>query len=470
VLLLKQQVSVAGAATSRPPAAWPHSPNPALQLIYDTAPIGLAFLSPDCRYLYINRHLTEICGISVEDHLGRTVRDCVPALAESVEDIVRSIVATGEPVTGIEVSGQRADQVNERSWITYWHPLFGEDGDVLGVNVAAEEITERKRAEAALRASEQQFRTLAEAIPQLVWMSDAQGRISWANTYASDFVRGDRADLSERDWIECLQPAERDNARRLWTVCVETGATFEMELSLRSKNNRSVPCLTRIVSSRDANGVISRWIGTHVDISERKRREDHIRVISSELSHRTKNLMAVVMAIASQTAKGSANVEEYYRRFSERLNALAYCHDLLVRDNWVGASFDDVVAAQLKPFREGHQGRVSAAGPALVLKPEAVQNLGLAFHELGTNALKHGALSGPQGEVAIRWLVDDATGTIHVTWQESGGPAVVPPRRRGFGYVVINQIVPGALKGNGTVEFAPAGVQWHFEFPAHRAR
>jgi len=466
--LLKQQVSGADNPQSRTSAVWPHSPNPALQLIYDTAPIGLAFLSPDCRYLYINRHLTEICGISVEDHLGRTVRECVPALAESVEDIVRSIVETGQPVTGIEVSGQRPDQVNERSWITYWHPLFGADGDVLGVNVAAEEITERKRAERALRASEQQFRTLAEAIPQLVWMSDAQGRITWANTHVSDFVRGDSAELAQRDWIESLEPAEQENARRLWTVCVDTGATFEMEVSLRSRSNRSVPCLTRIVALRDANGIVNRWIGTHIDISERKRREDHIRVISSELSHRTKNLMAVVMAVASQTAKGAETVDEYYRRFSERLNALAYCHELLVRDNWVGASFQDVVAAQLKPFREGREGRVSATGPALILKPEAVQNLGLAFHELGTNALKHGALSRPQGEVAIRWLIDDATGTIHVTWQERGGPAVVPPQRRGFGDVVINQIVPGALKGRGTITFAPDGVQWTFAFPMQR--
>src|SRR5512132_1158853 len=81
---------------------------PALQLIYDTAPIGLAFLSPDCRYLQINQRLTEICGISVEDHLGRSVRDCVPALADSVKSIVDSIMATGEPVIGIEVAGQRA--------------------------------------------------------------------------------------------------------------------------------------------------------------------------------------------------------------------------------------------------------------------------------------------------------------------------------------------------------------------------
>src|SRR5262249_46826757 len=124
---------------------FPHQP--ALQLIYDTAPIGLACLSPDCRYLRINQHLTEICGISVEDHLGHFVRDCVPALADSVEQIVRSIVETGEPVIGIEVKGQRTDQPEERFWITYWHPLRSASGEIVAVNVAAEEITERKRSE-----------------------------------------------------------------------------------------------------------------------------------------------------------------------------------------------------------------------------------------------------------------------------------------------------------------------------------
>src|SRR6202041_951127 len=96
---------------------------PALQLIYDTAPVGLAFLSPDCRYLQINQRLTEICGISVEDHLGRTVRDCVSGLADAVEDIVRSIMKTGDPVTGIEVADQRADQAEDGSWVTSCDPL-----------------------------------------------------------------------------------------------------------------------------------------------------------------------------------------------------------------------------------------------------------------------------------------------------------------------------------------------------------
>src|SRR5450755_4028039 len=136
---------------------------PALQLIYDTAPIGLAVLSPDCRYLQINQRLTEICGISVEDHLGRSVRDCVPALADAVEGIVRSIMNTGDPVTGIEVAGQRADQAEERSWVTYWHPLRNSAGEIVGINVAAEEVTERKRAEAALHASERELRSAKDA-------------------------------------------------------------------------------------------------------------------------------------------------------------------------------------------------------------------------------------------------------------------------------------------------------------------
>ena len=129
----------------------PFPQQPALQLIYDTAPIGLACLSPDCRYLQINQRLTEICGISVEDHLGRYVRDCVPALADAVEEIVGSIMATGEPVVGIEVAGQRADQLEERFWMTYWHPLRAPSGEIVAVNVAAEEITERKRAEQEIR-------------------------------------------------------------------------------------------------------------------------------------------------------------------------------------------------------------------------------------------------------------------------------------------------------------------------------
>jgi PAS domain S-box-containing protein len=189
---------------------------PALQLIYDSAPIGLAFLSPDCRYLQINQRLTEICGISVEGHLGHTVRECVPALADSVEEIVRSIMETGEPVTGIEVAGQRADQTEERSWVTYWHPLRSPSGEIVGINVAAEEVTERKRAQAALQASERQFHTLADSIPQLVWMAEPGGKIFWFNNHWHTYTGAPVETSRAQDWLEALAPASRREARESW--------------------------------------------------------------------------------------------------------------------------------------------------------------------------------------------------------------------------------------------------------------
>jgi PAS domain S-box-containing protein len=250
---------------------------PALQLIYDTAPIGLACLSPDCRYLQINQRLTEICGISVEDHLGRTVKDCVPALAGAVEDIVRSIMETGEPVTGIEVTGQRADQTDERFWVTYWHPLRSPSGEIVAVNVAAEEITERKRAEAALQASERQFRTLANSIPQLVWMADAVGKIYWFNNHWHEYTGTSVGDTSTHDWQAILAPASLEEARQRWAQTLEAGTTLELELSLLGKDRQYNPFLTRVIPLRDPTAAIYGWIGTHIDISERKRDEQAVR-------------------------------------------------------------------------------------------------------------------------------------------------------------------------------------------------
>ena len=265
------------AVKSTPIFAVPLRQQPALQLIYDTAPIGLAFLSPDCRYLQINQRLTEICGISVEDHLGRSVRDCVPALAEAVEDIFRSIMRTGEPVTGIEVAGQRADQTDERSWVTYWHPLRSPTGEIVGVNVAAEEVTERKRAEAALQASERQFHTLADSIPQLVWMADANGRIFWFNDHWHDYTGTPAGEAGAHDWQANLAPASLHETRDRWTQALAAGTALEMELSLLGRDGQYCPFLTRAVPLRDSAAAIYGWIGTHIDISERKRSEQEIR-------------------------------------------------------------------------------------------------------------------------------------------------------------------------------------------------
>jgi PAS domain S-box-containing protein len=158
-----------------------------LRLLYENAPIGLAFLTPDCRYRQINRRLTEICGISIADHIGKSVRNTVPQVADQVESLVQAIMRTGEPVTGIEVNGQRADGTNaERVWMTYWHPLKAEDGSILGINVAAEEITEQNRAKAALQfANESLEARTIELTSSLEELRDTQDRLVQTKKLAS---------------------------------------------------------------------------------------------------------------------------------------------------------------------------------------------------------------------------------------------------------------------------------------------
>jgi PAS domain S-box-containing protein len=232
----------------------PYGELPELRLIYDTAPIGLAFLTPDCRYLQINQRLTEICGISVADHIGRSVRETVPQVADQVEKIVGLILSQGEPITGIEVNGQRPDGTNaERFWLTSWHPVKRADGTIVGVNVVAEEITDRKRAERQLIESEKALRNLNETLEQRVetearerariWnvsqdmlvVADAQGRFLSVNPAWTSILGWSEAELigNTSEWL--VHPSDRERTRDELVRLLEGRRTSRFETRLRHK-------------------------------------------------------------------------------------------------------------------------------------------------------------------------------------------------------------------------------------------
>jgi two-component sensor histidine kinase len=215
--------------------------------------------------------------------------------------------------------------------------------------------------------------------------------------------------------------------------------------------------------ARTPHGKAQRLVNIVADITERKSAEDHIQFLMREMTHRSKNLLTVVQAIARRTAQTARTFEDFESRFGQRLQGLSASHDVLVDENWQGARLEELVARQLKPFAEPKGSRIGISGPPIVVSAQAAQAIGLAIHELATNATKYGALSVASGRIEICWSlgdVDDEPGTLRLSWVERGGPPVSEPTRKGFGRTVIDAMLTRSLGGKVALEFDPSGLRW----------
>jgi PAS domain S-box-containing protein len=200
-----------------------------------------------------------------------------------------------------------------------------------------------------------------------------------------------------------------------------------------------------------------------IDVTERKENEAHLRLLMRELTHRSKNLLAVIQGMARQTARHAGSVEGFLNQFGDRLQALAASHDLLVRESWYGASLRELIQSQLGAYIGTAEQQVAIDGPPTALKPEAAQNLGLALHELAVNAAKFGALSLPNGRVSITWTLQDHV--LMIEWREQYGPKVKIRRKRGFGSMVIERNLSRALDAKVDMAFEPDGLRCHIVIP-----
>jgi two-component sensor histidine kinase len=212
--------------------------------------------------------------------------------------------------------------------------------------------------------------------------------------------------------------------------------------------------------------------GLQRELVQRELREDHVRGLMRELAHRSKNLLAVVQAIASQTKPDDAVANRYASRLSARVQALSLTHDLITAEDWRGARIHELAMRQLASFVDPAPPRVELTGPDLLLAPSAAQNLGLALHELAANATSYGVLSQPDGSVTCTWQLDKGDtlrGWLTFSWREEGGPPIAPPQRKAFGHLVLERLAPEGLGGTAQLSFAPVGVSWIIDIPASRA-
>lgn len=333
------------------------------------------------------------------------------------------------------------------------------------------DITERQEADARLRAAHDTFRHLVDRSPFGVYAVDADFRLVQVSDGAQKIFQNIHP-LIGRDFAEVLhiiwQEPFASEATALFRHTLATGEPYHSPSTVQRRSDidttEAYDWKIERVALPSGPGVVCHFY----DLSERQAFEQRIQFLMHEVNHRAKNMLAVVDAVARQTA--SAGYDGFVARFSERVGALAASQDLLMRTDWAGASLDALVESQLLPFKDLIGTRIRIAGPPIDVAPAPTQTLGMALHELSTNAAKYGALSSTAGHVAVFWSIDyDAEGPLFImNWFESDGPSVQAPTRTGFGGRVAKVFVEKALSGQVAVDYSESGLRWTLRCPLLR--
>lgn len=442
----------------------------------------------DGTLLEANRAPLEAAGISAADVLGRKFWDCY-WWNWSAEAQSRLVAAHERALQGevVRYDAQIRTAGDGRMWIDFQlAPLRDDAGRITHLVPSAMDLTERRRAEEALRESERRQREKAEELQQLMDVvpaalfvsRDPQSEEMIGNSLANrlygagegenlsagpaeleDGTRGVRRFL-DREGREApaaalpMQRAVRENAEitgEEWVVLLPDGDRITL--------------LGSAAPLRNADGTVRGCVGAFLDISERTRADEHRNLLLAELDHRVKNVLALIQSIARQSlAAADGDAAE---SFTGRISALAQSHALLAGSRWEGADLADLVEKSVEPYRREGIERLEITGPGVRVKPKAAQALSLALHELATNAAKYGALSNEAGRVRIRWRLDDeGAGRLLFDWLEEGGPPVPgPPARKGFGSTLVEKTLSYELEGRVSLDYAPGGLRAALDLP-----
>lgn len=476
-----------------------------LRLLADTAAGLLAAADPDEVLEPVFRLLSEEFGVDIsfsyvadEDGGGLSLASCFGLPEESRAGFAR--LAFGETVCGAAAQARRPVHLADasasgdpaaaalralgvRAYAVF--PLFAGGGRLLGTlsfgsraraGFSEEEtgflgaiahhvavVRERLRTEAALRAEEARLRLALDAGRLGAWELDvATG--SAAGSPRHDAIFGytePPPDWCYETFLRHVLPEDRARVDRSFRAAAEGGAEWHFECRIRRVDNGEA----RWIEARgrpvlDAQGRTARLLGVVADITERRRDEERRSLLIKELNHRVKNTLAVVQALALQTARGAPDPRSFSAAFQSRLAALARAHDLLTRQHWEGAALVEVAKAALEPAVGGARVDLSACAPEPLLAPAEALAVSMALHELATNALKHGALSVPGGRVAVRCDTDPSGGAHVLEWVERGGPPVPGrPARQGFGLRLLQRGLAAQAGLEAELRFEPEGVR-----------
>jgi len=356
-------------------------------------------------------------------------------------------------------------------------PLQAETLDVLARQVMAQlelrrAISEREEGVIALAESEAKFRAIAESMPQMVWSSQPDGFHDYYNARWYEFTGVPAGSTDGEAWNAMFHPDDRARAWEAWGHSLETGDLYEIEYRLRRADGVYRWTLGRATPIRNEAGDITRWFGTCTDIEDLKRSEAGKDLLSQELSHRIKNIFAVVSSLIALSAREHPEARAFAGSVRDRINALARAHEFVrphseVSQPLIGdTTLHTFLGALFKPYVDASgRSRVAIEGEDATFDDQAATSVALLFHELATNAAKYGALSAAGGTVLLRTRNDGDR--FILTWTERGGPPILEePVRQGFGSALASLSVKGQLGGTLERRWEPGGLILEADLPA----
>jgi PAS domain S-box-containing protein len=335
-----------------------------------------------------------------------------------------------------------------------------------------QDITQRKRTEEQLAHNERRWREILNTMPQMVWSALPDGRYDFFNDRWYEFTGYPPGTVDGEMRRAVLHPDDAERGWSTWQHALATGEPYDIEYRLRRFDGEYRWTLGRALPLRNENGEVERWLGTSTDIHDRKIAEEQRELISRELSHRIKNIFAVVNSLVTLSARLDAAARPFAEAVRARIEALAQAHEYVrPRANPAGQptrqSVLGLLDTLLAAYREEGRNRIAISGRDASTGVHAATALALLIHELATNAVKYGALSTPSGTVAL--TCEESEDAYVIVWQERGGPPVEgPPTRKGFGTLMSERAAAAQLGATITHSWDPAGLSVRIAVPHHR--
>lgn len=418
---------------------------------------GAAALDDAGRLLYLNGNLARALGRDAADVQGQPLADLLDA-AGAAE--LKAALATHD--------GRGTAQIGLGNGLYMLAVKPLRLGTVQGFAVTFTDVTERVRAEQAVQ-SERAARAVIASANEAVLVCDQNGIITHANAAAAGVFAGDAVGLAFAEAVPLIFPGATGlmQADDIVAMAIEGNAVQGIEATAPNAPGAK-DYMVSAAPLQVGNDAISGCVVTMVDLSQRKAAEKQQLLMMRELDHRVKNTLALVLSIAGRTMHQEDTLEGFHKSFTGRIQALSATHNLLAENSWTDLMISDVINKELEPYTGGVPGRITTGGLQVGVEPRAAIALGLVVHELTTNAAKYGALSVPDGNIAVRVTgrTEGENGSLIIEWAESNGPPVQPPSRKGFGQNVIMRSLQYSPGGGAELHYDPAGLRCIIRIPA----